>query len=100
MRVRVLASVGRLEPLTGRQALLWQRKSGRQFHEGWAPGRRRLEGDLLPGDSACRMRGPPGAGWSSLAARRAHNPKVAGSNPAPATTLFAEPPAARRKASC
>jgi hypothetical protein len=32
------------------------------------------------------MRGPSGAGWSSLAARRAHNPKVAGSNPAPATT--------------
>ena len=31
------------------------------------------------------MRAPPGAGWSSLAARRAHNPKVAGSNPAPAT---------------
>ena len=31
------------------------------------------------------MRGSPGAGWSSLAARRAHNPKVAGSNPAPAT---------------
>ena len=31
---------------------------------------------------------PPGAGWSSLAARRAHNPKVAGSNPAPATTKF------------
>ena len=30
---------------------------------------------------------PPGAGWSSLAARRAHNPKVAGSNPAPATTF-------------
>ena len=26
------------------------------------------------------------AGWSSLAARWAHNPKVAGSNPAPATT--------------
>src|SRR3979490_1223272 len=25
-----------------------------------------------------------GAGWSSLVARRAHNPKVAGSNPAPA----------------
>src|SRR5271156_4004613 len=33
---------------------------------------------------ACRMRGPHGAGWSSLVARRAHNPKVAGSNPAPA----------------
>ena len=25
------------------------------------------------------------AGWSSLVARRAHNPEVAGSNPAPAT---------------
>ena len=29
------------------------------------------------------------AGWSSLVARRAHNPKVAGSNPAPATTADA-----------
>ena len=28
------------------------------------------------------------AGWSSLEARRAHNPKVAGSNPAPATKSF------------
>jgi hypothetical protein len=28
-----------------------------------------------------------GAGWSSLVARRAHNPKVAGSNPAPATKI-------------
>ena len=28
-----------------------------------------------------------GAGWSSLVARRAHNPKVVGSNPAPATTF-------------
>ena len=27
------------------------------------------------------------AGWSSLVARRAHNPKVAGSNPAPAIEL-------------
>ena len=27
------------------------------------------------------------AGWSSLVARRAHNPKVVGSNPAPATTV-------------
>ena len=29
----------------------------------------------------------PDAGWSSLAARRAHNPKVTGSNPVPATIL-------------
>ena len=28
------------------------------------------------------------AGWSSSVARRAHNPKVVGSNPAPATNLF------------
>ena len=35
------------------------------------------------------MRGSD-AGWSSLAARRAHNPKVAGSNPAPATRFSAK----------
>ena len=29
-----------------------------------------------------------GAGWSSLVARRAHNPKVVGSNPAPATNFY------------
>ncbi len=28
------------------------------------------------------------AGWSSSVARRAHNPKVAGSNPAPATNIY------------
>ena len=27
------------------------------------------------------------AGWSSQVARRAHNPKVVGSNPAPATIM-------------
>ena len=31
------------------------------------------------------------AGWSSLAARRAHNPKVVGSNPTPATKVFERP---------
>ncbi len=30
------------------------------------------------------------AGWSSLVARRAHNPKVAGSNPASAISIFNE----------
>ena len=33
------------------------------------------------------MLGSSGAGWSSLAARRAHNPKVVGSNPTPATNF-------------
>ena len=31
------------------------------------------------------------AGWSSLVARRAHNPKVIGSNPIPATIFFLFP---------
>ncbi len=30
----------------------------------------------------------PDAGWSSLVARWAHNPKVEGSNPSPATNKF------------
>ena len=34
---------------------------------------------------------PPDAGWSSLVARRAHNPKVVGSNPAPATKEIEAP---------
>src|ERR1022692_4600977 len=33
----------------------------------------------------CAITRRSAAGWSSLVARRAHNPKVAGSNPAPAT---------------
>ena len=36
--------------------------------------------NLLP------LQGYTDAGWSSLVARWAHNPKVAGSNPVPATT--------------
>ena len=32
----------------------------------------------------CAITRRSAAGWSSLVARRAHNPKVAGSNPAPA----------------
>ena len=39
-----------------------------------------------------RVRASSGAGWSSPAARRAHNPKVAGSNPAPATKDSEENP--------
>ena len=34
------------------------------------------------------IRVPIDAGWSSLVARRAHNPKVVGSNPAPATSKY------------
>ena len=37
------------------------------------------------------IRALPDAGWSSLVARRAHNPKVVGSNPAPATNDLRSP---------
>ncbi len=38
------------------------------------------------GSSPGNLNGPFDAGWSSQVARRAHNPEVAGSNPAPATS--------------
>ena len=43
--------------------------------------------DLLRRVVLCLNHGV-GAGWSSLVARRAHNPKVVGSNPAPATNFL------------
>ena len=39
------------------------------------------------------------AGWSSSEARRAHNPKVAGSNPAPATKWNSVEPPYQKRAS-
>ena len=47
-----------------------------------------------------RYRGPLTAGWSSLVARRAHNPKVAGSNPAPATKTAGQGPPNGRAPLC
>ena len=38
--------------------------------------------------SSCVLRAPQIAGWSSLVARRAHNPEAVGSNPAPATKRY------------
>jgi hypothetical protein len=38
-------------------------------------------------DEPLRFRYHAFAGWSSLVARRAHNPKVVGSNPTPATNF-------------
>jgi hypothetical protein len=37
-------------------------------------------------DQTARIRYHDFAGWSSLVARRAHNPEVVGSNPTPATS--------------
>src|SRR5437763_2489582 len=66
--------------------------------EGWRRGRagrnrlskrlaadRRGPGRELAGRRKASYNAPRDAGWSSQVARRAHNPEVAGSNPAPAT---------------
>ena len=45
-----------------------------------------LRSPTLRGNALPRLHG--GAGWSSPVARQAHNLKVAGSNPAPATNFF------------
>ena len=42
-------------------------------------------GGVKPVPVQARLSAPYDAGWSSLVARRAHNPKVGGSNPPPAT---------------
>ena len=52
-----------------------------------APFQNRSEIALQGGRRVPIIRVPIDAGWSSLVARRAHNPKVVGSNPAPATIL-------------
>ena len=39
--------------------------------------------NFFEGKEKCKLNND--AGWSSLEARRAHNPKVTGSNPVPAT---------------
>ena len=50
-----------------------------------APSQTNSEFALQGGYCIPIIRVPIDAGWSSLVARRAHNPKVVGSNPAPAT---------------
>jgi hypothetical protein len=60
-------------------------------HRPWKGGRPGgSEGVDGSGVSGYNIR-PLDAGWSSLVARRAHNPKVAGSNPAPAIAGFPPP---------
>ena len=57
-------------------ALACARKAGR---------RARLQNQPICASARTRVQSFSDAGWSSLAARRAHNPKVTGSNPVPAT---------------
>jgi hypothetical protein len=60
-----------------------------QWHSSSALGARRLgslrEGRAMPQDLGARY---GDAGWSSPVARQAHNLKVVGSNPTPATNFF------------
>ena len=55
--------------------------------DGFPSGQRGQTVNLLASPSKVRILLHPfnDAGWSSLEARRAHNPKVIGSNPVPAT---------------
>ena len=73
-------------------------KSGLRHHNGeipksgwrdrsWKPAGRKRRGGSNPSFSAILIIIDI-AGWSSLVARWAHNPKVVGSNPAPATKWF------------
>ena len=59
---------------------------------GFPSGQRGQTVNLLRNASMVRIHLRPfyffAAGWSSLEARRAHNPKVVGSNPAPATHTY------------
>ena len=50
--------------------------------------RLRFVSDRLQESGHIRILADSDAGWSSLAARRAHNPKVVGSNPTPATSFL------------
>ena len=62
---------------------------------GFPSGQRGQTVNLLATPSVVRIHLRPFyfiAGWSSLEARRAHNPKVIGSNPVPATESYIDSP--------
>jgi hypothetical protein len=100
-------SVGEAPP-SGRRSLRprvggWPRSSARAPEERAAPPlSRKPPRRITPCADGNALRQPPllwiiavpplVAGWSSLVARWAHNPKVAGSNPAPATNRISPKP--------
>jgi hypothetical protein len=55
------------------------------MHRPSSPSQRLIIETMLVFRMTCAKVLDSDAGWSSLAARRAHNPKVTGSNPVPAT---------------
>ena len=58
---------------------------------GYGPRKRPLSFGADGIDVGFDLRSPVDAGWSSPVARQAHNLKVAGSNPAPATRIESPP---------
>ena len=66
--------------------------SNLNFMEGYPSGQRGQTVNLLATPSKVRiLLPPPYRGMEQLVARRAHNPKVAGSSPAPATNDLKHP---------
>ena len=85
----ILAQLG--EHLPYKQRVTGSSPVGPINMDGFPSGQRGQTVNLLATLSVVRIHHHPLkiiAGWSSLVARRAHNPKVVGSNPAPATQLI------------
>ena len=84
-RTRSHPELGRENPPRQWYCVLRRGRVGRrQVHQPPGQGSRPTPANPSLVLSACRSRHPD-AGWSSPVARQAHNLKVAGSNPAPAT---------------
>ena len=76
------------QQVIGSSPIIGSKKLNKFFMDGFPSGQRGQTVNLLQIASVVRIHLHPllfNAGWSSLEARRAHNPKVVGSNPTPAT---------------
>ena len=75
------------QQVIGSSPIIGSKKLNKFFMDGFPSGQRGQTVNLLQIASVVRIHLHPlpiNAGWSSLEARRAHNPKVVGSNPTPA----------------
>ena len=78
--------------VAGSSPVLGSSNLGLDSREGYPSGQRGQTVNLLAKPSKVRiLLPPPCRGMEQLVARRAHNPKVAGSNPAPATIALKRP---------
>ena len=78
------------QQVIGSSPIIGSKKLNKFFMDGFPSGQRGQTVNLLQIASVVRIHLHPllfNAGWSSLEARRAHNPKVVGSNPTPATKV-------------